>query len=227
MADYDPDSKPRVKRDVVIEDLRHRRDVNDVDEPETEPEPKPEPAAHEALPVAPIGHKQERVEEALGQLPVAATGAEGALESSGAGLQTGEAGRSEDLPHSEQLPEGEHPYSEDEVRAMEREQLRQIISLGLVNYLKYQLTMVLNFALLSLGSAPDPVSGLVTKDLPQAKLAIDVLEFMVARLQGEMSVAERQQMAQLVTDLKYNFMQAASDSATPGGLTNGGAQGEA
>jgi hypothetical protein len=111
---------------------------------------------------------------------------------------------------------------------MEREQLRQIIGLGLVNYLKYQLTMVLNFALLSLGSAPDPATGLVSKDLPQAKLAIDMLEFMVARLQGEMSVAERQQMAQLVSDLKYSFMQAAADSASPtGGLPNGGAQGEA
>ena len=106
--------------------------------------------------------------------------------------------------------------------------LRRIISLGLVDYLKYQLTMVLNFALLSLGSAPDPATGLVSKNLPQAKLAIDVLEFMVARLQGEMSVAERQQMAQLVSDLKYSFMQAAADGATPpGGLPNGGAQGEA
>ena len=202
MADFDPDSKPRPKREVVIEDLRHRRDVDDVDEPEAAPEPE----RHEALPVAPIGHKQEPAEEALEELPVAATGAEGALEND---------------PAQPDDSEGEHPYSEDEIRALEREQLRQIISLGLVNYLKYQLTMVLNFALLSLGSAPDPVTGLVSKDLPQAKLAIDVLEFLVARLQGEMSVAERQQMAQLVSDLKYSFMQAAADGAPAAGPPQG------
>jgi hypothetical protein len=213
--DFDPD-KPQKHKDVVIEDLRHRRDVDDMDEPEPEAAAEPEPQ-HEVLPIAPIGHKQEAAEEALEELPVAATGAEGALENNSAGLQSGEDSSPEELLH----PEGEHPYSEDEIRAMEREQLRQIISLGLVNYLKYQLTMVLNFALLSLGSAPDPATGLVSKDLPQAKLAIDVLEFLVARLQGEMSVAERQQMAQLVSDLKYSFMQAAADGAPAAAPTQG------
>jgi len=213
MADYDPDNKPKPHREVVIEDLRHRRDVDDTEEAASAPEPEHK---HEVLPISPIGEKQPPVYEEPEEIPIVATGAEGALENTPA------------EPAGDTI-EGEHPYSEDEIRAIEREQLRQIISLGLVNYLKYQLTMVLNFALLSLGSAADPVTGLVAKDLPQAKLAIDVLEFLVARLQGEMSVAERQQMAQLVSDLKYSFMQAAADGTVvpPGGVPNGGAQGEA
>jgi hypothetical protein len=208
MADFDPDSKPKQHREVVIEDLRHRRNVDEIDEPAAEPEPEPEPEQHEALPLSPIGEKQPPEDVQPEEIPIVATGAEGALENAPA------------EPGADP-PEGEHPYSEDEIRAMEREQLRQIISLGLVNYLKYQLTMVLNFALLNLGSAPDPVSGLVAKDLPQAKLAIDVLEFLVARLQGEMSVPERQQMAQLVADLKYSFMQAAAESTPPVPPTQG------
>jgi hypothetical protein len=216
MADFDPDGKPRVRKEVVIEDLRHRRNVDEID---PEPEPEPEPQRPEPVHIAPIGHKQDAADEAIAELPVAATGAEGALENSRADIPVGQSAGAD----TNVGPTEDQPYSEDEIRAIEREQLRQIISLGLVNYLKYQLTMVLNFALLSLGSAPDPATGLIAKDLPQAKLAIDVLEFMVARLQGEMSVAERQQMAQLVSDLKYSFMQAAAEG-TP---SVGGPQGEA
>jgi len=217
MADFDPDSKPRQKHEVVIEDLRHRRNVEEAAEDDAPAEvPIIQHHAPDPPAVAPIGVKQPTPEEALDELPVAATGAEGAIENVAAEPGDG----------ADEAP----PYSEEEIRAIEREQLRQIISLGLVNYLKYQLTMVLNFALLSLGSAPDPVTGLVTKDLPQAKLAIDVLEFMVARLQNEMSVAERQQMSQLVSDLKYSFMQAAAGGDIPAGAPGGipgGSEGEA
>ncbi|MDQ3022829.1 MAG: DUF1844 domain-containing protein [bacterium] len=212
MADFDNENKPRTKRDVVIEDMRHRRDVDDTEGQEEEvAQPEPVPTAEDvttesaAATSVPPSTDQDVVTAESGVTAPQETGTDAAATVTPSDIAEAELG--EAVAPSE--------YSEDEIRAIEREQLRQIISLGLVNYLKYQLTMVLNFALLNLGSAPDPVSGLVTKDLPQAKLAIDVLEFFVARLQGEMSAAERAQMVQLVSDLKYSFMQAASGADIP------------
>jgi hypothetical protein len=217
MADYDNENAGKPRREVIIEDLRHRRDIEageELEHDEPAEEAAPEAAPRRELDAEPQHldvRRQPVAEHAVEDEAIAATGAEGATEAS------------EEQPAFE--GDGlDAPYTEDEIRALEREQLKQIIGLGLTNYLKYQLTMVLNFALLNLGSAPDPTTGLVTKDLPQAKLAIDVLEFLVARLGSEISAAERAQMTQLVSDLKYNFMQAAAGPELP---PTGGPTGEA
>lgn len=104
---------------------------------------------------------------------------------------------------------GEEYFSED-VAPGEMAYLRQVFSAGLINYLRSQLGLLLNFALLALGRAPDPATGLVTKNLAHARLAIDLLEQIVVRLEGEMQAAEKVQMKALVSDLKYAYMQALS-----------------
>ncbi len=121
--------------------------------------------------------------------------------------------------------EGQGEMSEEEqaAAALEMAQLRQVFAGGLSRYLQAQLGLLLNFALIGLGRAPDPTSGLVTQNLAQARLAIDVLEFLVLRLENELHPQDRQQLAQLVSDLKYAFMQAvAPQSGSPGGIAGPG-----
>jgi hypothetical protein len=205
--DFNSDDKPQARREVIISDLRHNRDVETGEEAYEEEAPEPAAPAAPEPPAQPEPVAQAAVQD----LAEAATGAEGATLAAEPPVADGNGAELEQVDFG---AEGS-PYTEEEMRAAEREQLRQLISLGLVNYLRYQLTMVLNFALLNLGSAADPVTGLVSKNLPQAKLAIDVFEFLVARMDPEMEPAERTQMRALVHDLKYAFMQAAQESIPP------------
>ncbi|MCC7478324.1 DUF1844 domain-containing protein [bacterium] len=119
----------------------------------------------------------------------------------------------------EGLGEAEMSDEEQAAAALEMAQLRQVFAGGLSRYLQAQLGLLLNFALIGLGRAPDPTTGLVTQNLAQARLAIDVLEFLVLRLESELHPQDRQQLAQLISDLKYAFMQAvAPQSGGPGGI---------
>jgi hypothetical protein len=238
MADYNSEDKPQPRREVVISDLRHNRDVEDIEET-TEEAPVPAPAAETVAPEAPAQDAQV-AERAVQEAAEAATGAEGTTLPAADGVDIDQDATSADIAANAgdggeqiELPPGvteeDLRQAEEQLMAAERIMQRQFFAMGVTNYLRYQLSMVLNFALLSMGSAPDPNTGLVTKNLPNAKLAIDVLEFLVLRLQNEMQPAERQQMTGLVSELKYAFMQAAQDNipGTPGGIPGGGTQGEA
>jgi hypothetical protein len=113
-------------------------------------------------------------------------------------------------PAPEQVELDEEAYA-----AAEMEHLRLLFGAGLITYLRSQLGLLLNFALIGLGRAPNPATGLVSTELDKAKLAIDVLEFTALRLKGQLPANEEQELAQILAELKYTFLQLASSAPVP------------
>jgi len=209
MGNFDEQDR-KAPQPVVIEDLRHRRDVEDDEEEaaaeETPPAapPIPEPSAAEPAPAPPA---------AAVVSTAAATPAPAAAEAA---------------PHEPPSYEVREPTEEELAAAQEAEYayLMQIFQLGLPAYLHSQLGILLNFALINLGRAANPVTGVIAADLDQAKLSIDTLEFILSRLQAALEPAERTQMLQMLSELKYTFMQALN-AVGPGGASVPPAGGEA
>ena len=125
--------------------------------------------------------------------------------------ETGDGLPSEGLEELDQL-------SEEQLNAAQQAEmayLMQLFQLGLPAYLRSQLGVLLNFAMINLGRMPNPASGIVTVDLEQAKLAIDVFEFILVKVQAQLDPRERLELTQLLSDMKYTFMQALGG---PGGV---------
>ena len=201
---------------VVIEDLRHRRDVEDI-EIEEEPDADPAPAVATAPePVAePISAAQASAPvttpEAIAAAGPSAATATGAPAPAAVDFEAGQPGE----PTEEELAAQEAEYA----------YLMQIFGLGLGGYLRSQLGILLNFALINLGRAANPATGLIGADLDQAKVAIDTLEFILSRLQAGLDPRERTEMMQMLSELKYTFMQAVSAAAPKITPPAGGAAG--
>lgn len=61
-------------------------------------------------------------------------------------------------------------------------------------------------ALLHLGLIPNPATRLVTKDLGEARLAIDTVAALVAQLNPLASPAERDQLQEMLANLRMHFV---------------------
>lgn len=121
------------------------------------------------------------------------------------------------VPPQENIPPG-GPAGAEADDSPEMEQLKMIFGMGLDGYLQSQLGLLLNFAIISLGRAPNPATGLVSTELDKAKLAIDLLEFIYARIKSGLPEQAQAELTQIIGDLKYSFMQAAASgpAGTPG-----------
>lgn len=233
---------------VVISDKRHSRDLEteaggheagaaESAEAESPAEPAPEApsaAQPEAEPAAAPAEsavldfpaaQHSPAEHAPGGNDAALLDAEHAFGHGPAAADEHEAGSG--LPPELADMEGAGELSPDEqmAAAAEMAQLRQVFAGGLSRYLQAQLGLLLNFALIGLGRAPDPSTGLVAPNLNQSRLAIDVLEFLVLRLEPDLHPQDREQLKQLVADLKYAFMQAVAGPGAAGGGPAGPAPG--
>lgn len=184
---------------VIITDKRHSRALDEMEEAASAPAP-PEP------PAAPPAPEPEGVVEFTRPAPSA---------------PAVEAPAAPEPPSTQpdDSPVADEPLAEEEAyAAAEMEHLRMLFGAGLVQYLRGQMGLLLNFALLGLGRAPNPATGLVSTELDKAKLAIDLLEFIAVRLRGQLPETEEQEIAQVLAELKYTFMQlAAANPAPPAG----------
>lgn len=62
-------------------------------------------------------------------------------------------------------------------------------------------------ALVHLGLIPNPQTRLVTKDLPEARLAIDCVAALIEQLSSSGAPSERDQLRQMLADLQLGFAQ--------------------
>jgi hypothetical protein len=186
---YEADAQEPGPGEVEVADMRHSRELAEPPAPPAPPEPPAAaPAAPAPPPPAPVAAAPEPPEDA----PEVET----------------EIGM-----HAEAEPHEPHE-GEDAASAFEMEQLRLLFGGGLTVYLRSQIGLLFNFALISLGRMPNPATGIVAIDLDKAKLAIDMFEFIVLRIQAELEPNERAETLNLVKELKYAFMQQAQ-AATP------------
>ncbi len=194
---YEADAREQ-EGEVEVADMRHSRELA---EPAPAPEPPPPPVALESTPAPP---------------PPAAAEAEPEPPEDEAEVET-EIGMPESAePHAEHEGhehEGHEHEGEDAASAFEMEQLRLLFGGGLIVYLRSQIGLLFNFALISLGRMPNPATGIVAVDLDKAKLSIDMFEFIVTRIQAELNPTERNETLNLVAELKYTFMQQAQAAA--------------
>jgi hypothetical protein len=58
-----------------------------------------------------------------------------------------------------------------------------------------------------LGLQPDMVTGKIEPDLNQARIAIDVVGYLVGVIEPQLDDEDRRQLQTLVRDLKINFVQ--------------------
>jgi hypothetical protein len=68
--------------------------------------------------------------------------------------------------------------------------------------------MFASSALIALGESPDPLTGLVQKDLAQASEAIDVLTLLREKTEGNRTPQESELLEQILYDLQIRFVRA-------------------
>lgn len=193
-AKYDGEEREPGQGEIEVADLRHTRELEEPPEAPAQPVPpvKPVPPA----PPQPVAEPPEDVEV---ETEVGMHEAPGEPEGHGA------------QAHAAHDQGGQG--GEDAAAAFEMEQLRMLFGAGLSAYLRSQLGLLFNFAFISLGRMPNPATGIVAIDLEKAKLAIDVFEFIVARIQGELQPAELTETKNAIAELKFLFMQQAQAAA--------------
>jgi hypothetical protein len=64
-----------------------------------------------------------------------------------------------------------------------------------------------------MGLLKDPISGKVRKDMAQAKIAIDVCEFLVGKIEPKLGEGDRRDMQRMLSDLKVNFVNQSQGGA--------------
>ncbi|MCU7493935.1 MAG: DUF1844 domain-containing protein [Ignavibacteria bacterium] len=82
---------------------------------------------------------------------------------------------------------------------METNELNEILFMQLV-YQNQQLAMM------GLGKLNNPVSGKMEKNLEQAKIAIDMLDMLIAKTKGNLGPNEEKFIHDVVRELKLNYV---------------------
>jgi hypothetical protein len=77
--------------------------------------------------------------------------------------------------------------------------------------------MLASSAVISLGDAPDPVTGERHHDLAQAADAIELLLLLREKTQGNRSVEESQALDEILYDLQLRYVNATRRSGSPPG----------
>ena len=206
MTPNDREHNEEQKSGPVITDKRHARELDAAEEPASAAAPE-EPVAPAPAPDSEQPAAQAPVPEETASPEVVEFTRPAPAESS--------------VPEEEQAGpvENDNAGDEDAYAQAEMEHLKMLFGAGLVNYLRSQLGLLLNFALIGLGRAPNPATGLVSTELDKAKLAIDLLEYIAARLKGQLPAQEEQEITRILAELKYTYIQLAGGAPAPG---NGG-----
>ena len=86
------------------------------------------------------------------------------------------------------------------------EMLKQMFPDDAGGMAKLCISMLCGTAWQFLGMAIHPKKGVIIKDLPQAKLAIDCSASLLEHLKGHMSSVEEQEFNRVLSDLRMNFV---------------------
>ncbi len=109
--------------------------------------------------------------------------------------------------------EGADPAAEEaEKRAESEEQAAEGVSLAelsVYDTLRFVLSLLIQQAWIHLGIQLAPGAQELKEDLPQARVAIDTLEFIVQKLEPELSDSERSELSSAVANLQLNYVNKA------------------
>jgi len=63
-----------------------------------------------------------------------------------------------------------------------------------------------------LGLHPDPATGKLERNLTEAKVAIDVVGDLIAKLEPQLDDDDKRQLHNLIRDLRVNFVEKSKES---------------
>ncbi len=73
--------------------------------------------------------------------------------------------------------------------------------------------MLASSALVHLGTAPDPMTGVARRDLAQARLSIDLLRLLREKTEGHRTPEESQFLEEILYDLQMRFVEAVGEAS--------------
>lgn len=100
-------------------------------------------------------------------------------------------------------------------------------------YFAALLTQFEALGLIGLGKLADPTAGEARADLARARTAIEMLQMLEAKTQGNLSEAEGRELRRVLTNLRLNYIDeaarpsAAAEGAAPSGEATGETKEEA
>ena len=210
--EYEGDGPAKPHKDVEITDLRHKRELEEEEGEREEKSPgKPDKPARSKEPDEEKREEGKREPEKPAEKP-APPAEEKPAAAAPPPLELDQEAEIEEEIGRPDSGEHHHAPGEEEMAAAEMEQLRMIFGAGLSAYLHSQLGLLLNFAMINLGRAPNPATGIVSTDLDKARLAIDLMEFVVNRIQNELPAEERAGAVKIIGELKYVYMQLVTNA---------------
>ena len=116
----------------------------------------------------------------------------------------------ESIPANEQEVEAEAP-AEQPVDQEEPEMAQEtpLQALDVYDTLRFMISLLIQQAWVSLGIQKAPGAEEVQQDLSQAKVAIDTLEFVIAKLAPDLDLQEKGELDSVLSNLQINYVQRA------------------
>lgn len=102
--------------------------------------------------------------------------------------------------------------SEEEVAEPAEEEAPEgipLAELSVYDTLRFVIGMLVQQAWIHLGIQLAPGAEDLKEDLPQARVAIDTLEFIIEKLEPELSDAERSELSSALANLRLNYVKKA------------------
>ena len=116
----------------------------------------------------------------------------------------------ESIPVNEQEIEPEVP-AEQPVEQEEPEMAQEtpLQALDVYDTLRFMVSLLIQQAWISLGIQKAPGAQETKQDLPQAKVAIDTLEFVIDKLKPALEPQERAELDSVLSNLQINYVKRA------------------
>lgn len=102
--------------------------------------------------------------------------------------------------------EERHEETKDQEGHSDKEAAVDIGALDTYTTLRLFIGVLAGTAWRNLGLVVNPRTNKAEKDLNQARIAIDVLEFILKQIEGKLGEDEKRQLTSLLNDLKINFV---------------------
>jgi len=116
----------------------------------------------------------------------------------------------ESKPADEQETDAEEPAQQPaDQEEPEMGQEVPLQDLDVYDTLRVMVSLLTQQAWVSLGIQKAPGAEEVKQDLPQAKVAIDTLEFVVSKLEADLESPEKAELNSMLSNLQINYVQRA------------------
>ena len=104
--------------------------------------------------------------------------------------------------------EGKEPEVAPDAAAAPKELTRKEMFLGLIH--SFQAA-----AMQQMGKMPSPFTNQIERDLPQARLSIDMLEMLEERTSGNLTGEEARFLKHVLTELRLNYVAEVEEDKKP------------